>query len=229
MGGVPNAPGPLSTLGSLGPSHQWRHKSRASLRDSLVPMVLRALLEQRCATIHHAAATVLATAKHGGKDEIAHLVPNRLHHWHALFGRLLEPHASAEAPRLPPSSDPLLSSLSRCSNLFSLDVVPHSMQFAVAALLDRTRLVAALGRAASGCVISAASSDIVEGSALAPSLRAGIASLVDSYVPKFLTKEAFPLTGNRCRCCYHRNRPLCPLWSPRQCCSAPVIARCSHL
>ena len=32
MGGVPNAPGPSPTLGSLGPSHQWRHKSRASLR-----------------------------------------------------------------------------------------------------------------------------------------------------------------------------------------------------
>ena len=31
MGGVPNAPGPSPTLGSLGPSHQWRHKSRASL------------------------------------------------------------------------------------------------------------------------------------------------------------------------------------------------------
>ena len=32
MGGVPNAPGPSPTLGSLGPSHQWCHKSRASLR-----------------------------------------------------------------------------------------------------------------------------------------------------------------------------------------------------
>ena len=32
MGGVPNAPGPSPTLGSLGPSHQWHHKSRASLR-----------------------------------------------------------------------------------------------------------------------------------------------------------------------------------------------------
>ena len=32
MGGVPNAPGPSPTLGSLGPSHQWRHKSQASLR-----------------------------------------------------------------------------------------------------------------------------------------------------------------------------------------------------
>ena len=32
MGGIPNAPKPSSTLGSLGPSHQWRHKSRASLR-----------------------------------------------------------------------------------------------------------------------------------------------------------------------------------------------------
>ena len=32
MGGVPNAPGPSPTLESLGPSHQWRHKSRASLR-----------------------------------------------------------------------------------------------------------------------------------------------------------------------------------------------------
>ena len=33
MGGVPNALGPSPTLGSLGPSHQWRHKSRASLRS----------------------------------------------------------------------------------------------------------------------------------------------------------------------------------------------------
>ena len=32
MGGVPNAPGPSPTLGSLGPSHQWRHKSWVSLR-----------------------------------------------------------------------------------------------------------------------------------------------------------------------------------------------------
>ena len=32
MGGIPNAPGPSPTLGSLGPSHQWHHKSRASLR-----------------------------------------------------------------------------------------------------------------------------------------------------------------------------------------------------
>ena len=32
MGGVPNALGPSSTLGSLGTSHQWHHKSRASLR-----------------------------------------------------------------------------------------------------------------------------------------------------------------------------------------------------
>ena len=32
MGGVPNAPGPSPTLGSLGPSHQWRYKSRAPLR-----------------------------------------------------------------------------------------------------------------------------------------------------------------------------------------------------
>ena len=32
MGGVPNAPGPSPILGSLGPSHQWHHKSRASLR-----------------------------------------------------------------------------------------------------------------------------------------------------------------------------------------------------
>ena len=32
MGGVPNASGPSPTLGSLGPSHQWHHKSRASLR-----------------------------------------------------------------------------------------------------------------------------------------------------------------------------------------------------
>ena len=35
MGGVPNVPGPSPTLGSLGPSHQWRHKSRASLRGPL--------------------------------------------------------------------------------------------------------------------------------------------------------------------------------------------------
>ena len=33
MGGNLNAPGPSPTLGSLGPSHQWRHKSRASLQD----------------------------------------------------------------------------------------------------------------------------------------------------------------------------------------------------
>ena len=32
MRGVPNAPGPSLTLGLLGPSHQWRHKSQASLR-----------------------------------------------------------------------------------------------------------------------------------------------------------------------------------------------------
>ena len=32
MRGVPNAPGPSLTLGLLGPSHQWCHKSRASLR-----------------------------------------------------------------------------------------------------------------------------------------------------------------------------------------------------
>ena len=32
MGGDPNAPGPSPTLRSLGPSHQWHHKSRASLR-----------------------------------------------------------------------------------------------------------------------------------------------------------------------------------------------------
>ena len=32
MGGVPNASGPSPTLGSLGPSHQWRHKSRTSLQ-----------------------------------------------------------------------------------------------------------------------------------------------------------------------------------------------------
>ena len=32
MGGVPNASGPSPTLGSLGSSHQWRHKSRVSLR-----------------------------------------------------------------------------------------------------------------------------------------------------------------------------------------------------
>jgi hypothetical protein len=28
----PKRPGPSPTLGSLGPSHQWRHKSRVSLR-----------------------------------------------------------------------------------------------------------------------------------------------------------------------------------------------------
>ena len=33
VGGVSNAPGPSSTLGSLGPSHQWRHKSQVSLWD----------------------------------------------------------------------------------------------------------------------------------------------------------------------------------------------------
>ena len=32
MRGVPNIPGPSLTLGLLGPSHQWCHKSRASLR-----------------------------------------------------------------------------------------------------------------------------------------------------------------------------------------------------
>ena len=32
MGGIPNALGPSPILGSLGPSHQWRHKSRASLQ-----------------------------------------------------------------------------------------------------------------------------------------------------------------------------------------------------
>ena len=32
MRGVPNAPAPSLTLGLLGPSHQWCHKSRASLR-----------------------------------------------------------------------------------------------------------------------------------------------------------------------------------------------------
>ena len=32
MRGVPNAPGPSLTLGLLGPSHQWCHKSWASLR-----------------------------------------------------------------------------------------------------------------------------------------------------------------------------------------------------
>ena len=32
MGGVPNALGHSPTLGSLGPSHQWCHKSQASLR-----------------------------------------------------------------------------------------------------------------------------------------------------------------------------------------------------
>ena len=31
MGGVTNALGPSPTLGSLGPSHEWRHKSWASL------------------------------------------------------------------------------------------------------------------------------------------------------------------------------------------------------
>ena len=33
MRGVPNALGPSLTLGLLGPSHQWCHKSWASLRD----------------------------------------------------------------------------------------------------------------------------------------------------------------------------------------------------
>ena len=33
MGDVPNAPGPSPILGSLGPSHQWSHKSRALLWD----------------------------------------------------------------------------------------------------------------------------------------------------------------------------------------------------
>jgi hypothetical protein len=32
--------GPSPTLGSLGPSHQWRHKSRVSLRVPLASMVL---------------------------------------------------------------------------------------------------------------------------------------------------------------------------------------------
>ena len=32
MRGVPNAPRPSPTLASLGPSHQWCHKSRASLQ-----------------------------------------------------------------------------------------------------------------------------------------------------------------------------------------------------
>ena len=43
--------GPSPTLRVLGPSHQWRHKSRVSLRGPLVPMVLRALLMERCATV----------------------------------------------------------------------------------------------------------------------------------------------------------------------------------
>ena len=32
MRGIPNASGPSLTLGLLGPSHQWYHKSQASLR-----------------------------------------------------------------------------------------------------------------------------------------------------------------------------------------------------
>ena len=39
---------PTPTLGSLGPSHKWRHKSQVSFQDPLVHMVLRALLMERC-------------------------------------------------------------------------------------------------------------------------------------------------------------------------------------
>ena len=44
-------PGPSPKLGSLGSSHQWYHKSLVSLRGPLAPIVLRALLMERCATL----------------------------------------------------------------------------------------------------------------------------------------------------------------------------------